>query len=103
MKAQDIMLQYEAVVAEFDVKKLICNYCDADVVVEDIVLCIAKHTSPKWARSLSLFIKDIVRGIDTGDPCYRVGGRAEKYDFVFDEDFFLGYDPKKGVILRSRI
>lgn len=102
MKAQDIMSQYETVVAEYDVKKLLCNYCDADVVVEDIVLCIAKHTSPKWARSLSLYIKDIVRGVDTGDPCYMVGGRAEKYNFVFDRCFFLGYNPDKGVILRRR-
>ena len=101
MKAQDIMPQYEAVVAEFDVKQLLCLYGDADVVVEDIVSRIANHTSPKWARGVHYSVKEIIDGVMNGsqDVCNRI----EKYDFVFDEDFFLGYDPKKGVILRSRI
>lgn len=102
MKAQDIMPQYEAVVAEYDIKRLLCIYGDANVVVEDIVICVAKHTSDKWARSASLNIKDMVRGVECGDPAYKVGGHAEAYNFVFDDAIFLGYDPKKGVILRRR-
>ena len=102
MKAQDIMPKYGTVVAEFDVKKLLCIYGDANVAVEDIVLCVAKHTSDKWARSASLNIKDMVRGVEHDDPAYKVGGRAEMLDFVFDDDYLLGYDPNRGIILRRR-
>ena len=91
------MPQYEAVVAEFDVKRLLRYYGDADDVVDDIVNCVAKHTSDKWANSVLFNIKDIVRGIERNDPAYKVG-----LNFAFDNYIFLGYDPKKGVILRRR-
>lgn len=102
MKAQGILPQYEAVVAEYDVKFLLCYYLDIDSAVEDIVLCIAKHTSPKWAAGVSRDIKDIVRGVAVDDPAYKAGGRAAELSFVFDKDFFLGYDPERGVVLRRR-
>lgn len=102
MKAQDIMHQYEAVVAEYDVKYLLCYYVESDGAVEDIFLCVAKHTSPKWAASVKRDIAAIVDGVRRGDPAYRVGGRAEQLTFIFDDDYFLGYDPKRGVILRRQ-
>lgn len=103
MKAQDIMPQYGTVVAEYDVKKMLCIYGDVDEVVDDIIYCVEKFTSKKWANSVFFNIKDMVRGVEAGDPNYKVGGRAEMLDFVFDNYIFLGYDPNRGVILRRRI
>ena len=97
MKAQDISHQYGVVVAEFDVKKLLCTYGDEDIVIDDIVKCVEKFTSTKWANSVLFNIKDIVRGVECGDPDHKVG-----LNFAFDNYTFLGYDPKKGVILRRR-
>ena len=100
MKAQDILPQYEAVVAEYDVNILLCAYGDAGVVSEDIVSCVASHTSPKWARGVHYSVKEIVDGVVNGskDVCDRI----EKYCFVFDKDFFLGYDQEQGIVLRRR-
>lgn len=96
------MSQYGTVVAEFDVKQLLCLYGDAKAVVDDIVYRVERLTSKKWANSAFFNIKDMVRGVESDDPNYKEGGRAEKYTFVFDEYIFLGYDPKRGVILRRR-
>lgn len=102
MKAQDIIPRYEAVVAEYDVDKLLCDYVDADLVVEDIVRCIASHTSPTLARGVYFTVKDIVNGVLNGNHDYKEGGRAEELTFVFDKDFFLGYDTERGIVLRRR-
>lgn len=102
MKAQDILPKYEAVVAEYDVKFLLCYYDAFDSAVEDIVLSLSKHTSPKWARGVERDIKDIVNGVDLGKPAYKAGGRAAELSFVFDDEYFLGYDPDRGIILRRR-
>lgn len=102
MKAQDIMPKYGAVVAEFDVKQLLCIYGDAKAVVDDIVYRVERLTSEKWANSVFFHIKHIVRGVEADDPNYKVGGRAEMLDFVFDDYIFLGYDPNRGVIIRRR-
>lgn len=102
MKAQDIAPQYGVVVAEFDVKQLLCLCCDANEVVDDIVYHVEKFTSKKWANSVLYLIKHLVRGVETDDPNYKVGGRVEMLDFAFDDCFFLGYDSNRGVILRRR-
>lgn len=102
MKAQDIMSRYGTVVAEYDVKQLLSFYGDISNAVEDIFLCVAKRTTPKWARAVRYFVTDVVGRVAVDDPAYRIGGRAEKYDFCYDKDYFVGYDPTKGIVLRRR-
>lgn len=100
MKAQDIIPQYGTVVAEFDVDKLLCDYVDADVVVSGILSCIKQHTSAKWAMGVKFSVKEIVDRVVDSDP--EMCSRTEKYCFVSDDEYFLGYDPKQGIVLRRR-
>ena len=102
MKAQDIAPLYGVVVAEYDVNFLLSFYCDISNAVEDIFLCIAKNTTPKWAKAVHYFITDVVNRVAVDDPSCKAGGRAEKYDFCYDKDFFVGYDPARGIVLRRR-